>query len=82
MERHDYYLKYVDGSLTKELEVKNIGYEWRTYNAEQEIENEEFLSQISELGPSTSCPGPYTFILISGSDGFIFFTSEPSKEYN
>jgi len=50
VERHDYYLKYVDGSLTKELEVKNIGYEWRTYNAEQEIENEEFLSQLSELG--------------------------------
>ncbi len=50
MERHDYYLKYVDGSLTKELEVKNIGYGWHTYNAEREIENEEFLSQISELG--------------------------------
>lgn len=50
VERHDYYLKYVDGSLTKELEVKNIGYEWCTYNAEQEIENEEFLSQLSELG--------------------------------
>ena len=61
MERHDYYLKYVDGSLTKELEVKNIGYEWCTYNAKQEIENEEFLSQISELGYDQLIPCDFLY---------------------
>jgi len=49
-ERHDYYLKYTDGFLTKELEVKTIGEKWCTYDTKQEIENEEFLNQLSKLG--------------------------------
>jgi len=49
-ERHDYYLRYTEGLLQKELEAKNIKYTWHTYNAEKEIENEDFMQQLANLG--------------------------------
>jgi len=49
-ERCDYYLNYEKGSFDLELEAKFIDYVWHTYNAQQEIANEEFLSSLSDLG--------------------------------
>jgi len=49
-ERCDYYLRYQNGLLTLELETKAASAIWRTYNAQQEITNEEFLSSLSDLG--------------------------------
>ena len=60
-ERHDYYLKYTDGFLAKELEAKSMDETWYTYNAEQEIENEEFLNQLSNLGYDKLIPCSYLY---------------------
>ncbi len=79
VERHDYYLKYVDGSLTKELEVKNIGYGWHTYNAKQEIENEEFLSQISELGYNQLIPCGFLYETIEDAYKNIGTSTDTKK---
>lgn len=49
-ERCDCYLSYEDGSLTLELEAKFTDYVWHTYNTQQEIANEDFLSGLSERG--------------------------------
>lgn len=49
-ERHDYYLKYENGSFVMDLETKSMDYIWYTYDTEQEIANEEFLSKLSDLG--------------------------------
>lgn len=49
-ERCDYYLRYENGSLELELKAKFTDYIWHTYNAQQEIANEEFLSSLSERG--------------------------------
>ena len=64
-ERNDQYLKYSDGSLSVELEVKTIGTigrtAWHTYDREGEIPNEEFLSQISVLGYDNLIPCGYLY---------------------
>ena len=49
-ERCDYYLSYKNASFDLELEAKFTDYIWHTYNAKQEITNEEFLSSLSDLG--------------------------------
>lgn len=49
-ERCDYYLSYENGSFNLELEAKFIDYIWHTYDAQQDIENEAFLSSLSDLG--------------------------------
>lgn len=49
-ERHDYYLRLMDGSLVKELEVKSADYVWYAYDGEKEIANDEFLEKLSDLG--------------------------------
>lgn len=49
-ERSDYYLHYVDGAFERELAGKSIDYNWYTYSSTEEISNEEFLEQLSELG--------------------------------
>jgi len=49
-ERHDYYLRYTESLFQKELEAKNIKYTWHTYNAEKEIENEDFMQRLANLG--------------------------------
>lgn len=64
-ERNDQYLKYSDGSLSVELEVKTIGTigctAWHTYDREGEIPNEEFLRQISVLGYDKLIPCSYLY---------------------
>lgn len=60
-ERCDYYLKYEEGSFVLELEAKSVDYTWNTYDAGQEIENEEFLSRLSELGYDKLIPCGYLY---------------------
>ncbi len=78
-ERHDYYLKYTDGFLTKELEVKTIGEKWCTYDTEQEIENEEFLSQISELGYDQLIPCGFLYETIEDAYKNIGASTDTKK---
>lgn len=64
-DRDDQYLRYSDGSLSVELEVKTVGAIWRTawhtYDREGEIPNEEFLNQISVLGYDKLIPCSYLY---------------------
>lgn len=60
-ERHDYYLRYSHGSLSKELETMSTSYEWHTYNAKKEIANEEFLTRLSDLGYDKLIPCEYLY---------------------
>jgi len=60
-ERHDHYLRYTDGLLEAELEAKNIDYTWHTYEGEQEIENEDFLSRLDDLGYDQLVPCGYLY---------------------
>lgn len=60
-ERHDYYLKYENGLFEVELEAKNIDYTWHTYEGGQEIENEDFLSRLAELGYDRLVPCGYLY---------------------
>ena len=79
-ERHDYYLKYADGSLTKEFEAKSTGYiGWHTYDAEQEIENEEFLNQLSDLGYDQLIPCGYLYESIADAYENIGAKSDTKK---
>lgn len=48
--RRDSYLRYADGALETALEAESADNAWHTYDAEKEIENEEFLSLLSESG--------------------------------
>lgn len=60
-ERHDYYLRYTNGFFSTELETKSSDYTWYTYDAEKEITNEEFLSQLSDLGYDELVPCGYLY---------------------
>lgn len=60
-ERHDYYLKYENGSFVMDLETKSMDYTWYTYDAEQEIANEDFLSRLSDLGYDKLIPCAFLF---------------------
>lgn len=60
-ERNDYYLKYTDGSLITELKTKSIDDTWHTYYSEKEIENEEFLNRLSDLGYDKLVPCGYLY---------------------
>lgn len=61
-EREDYYLRYANGLLSTELEVKSDNSNtWYTYDAEKEIPNEEFLSQLSALGYDKLIPCEYLY---------------------
>lgn len=61
-EREDYYLRYANGLLSTELEVKSDNSNtWYTYDAEKEISNEEFLSQLSALGYDKLIPCGYLY---------------------
>lgn len=60
-ERHDYYLRYSHGSLSKELETKSTSYEWHTYDGKSEIANEEFLTKLSDLGYNELIPCEYLY---------------------
>lgn len=60
-ERHDYYLRYTNGLFETELEAKSMDYTWHTYDAEKEIANEEFLSQLADLGYDELIPCGYLY---------------------
>lgn len=60
-ERCDHYLKYEDSSFVLELEAKSVDHTWHTYDAKQEIDNEEFLSRLSALGYDKLIPCGYLY---------------------
>ena len=60
-ERCDYYLRYENGSFTLELEAKFMDNIWHTYNEREEIENEKFLSRLSDLGYDQLTPCGYLY---------------------
>lgn len=60
-ERHDYYLKYVNGSFITELGTESSNYTWHTFDAENEIENDGFLIQLSDLGYDQLIPCNYLY---------------------
>ena len=61
-ERDDYYLKYAGGSFQVELEVTGGKYgSWHTFDAEDEISNEEFLSLRARLGYDGLLPCAYLY---------------------
>lgn len=61
MERHDYYLRYAEGKLSKELESESGDYGWLTYEADEEISSEEFRSLLSERGYDRLAPCAYLY---------------------
>lgn len=75
-ERGDYYLKYEDGSFVLELKAKSVDYTWHTYDAEQEIDNEEFLSRIADLGYDKLIPCGYLYENIADAYENIGRTSD------
>ncbi|MCM1124049.1 MAG: hypothetical protein NC416_15820 [Eubacterium sp.] len=60
-DRCDYYLRYQNGSTALELEAKFTDFIWCTYSAEEEIENEEFLSRLSDLGYDGLAPCAFLY---------------------
>lgn len=65
-ERDDYYLKYADGLLATELEVRSDNLDlWITCDAEGEITNEDFLSRLSDLGYDQLIPCGYFYETVS-----------------
>ena len=81
-ERCDYYLKYEDGSFVLELKAKSVDYTWNTYNAEQEIDNEEFLSRLSDLGYDKLIPCGYLYENIADAYENIGRTSNTREVLN
>ena len=60
-ERCDYYLRYEDGSFALELEARFVDTTWHTYDAKQEIDNEDFLSRLSDIGYDELMPCGYLY---------------------
>ena len=60
-ERCDYYLRYEDGSFVLELEARFADTTWHTYDAKQEIDNEDFLSRLSDVGYDELMPCGYLY---------------------
>ena len=60
-ERCDYYLSYKNGSLALGYQAKATSAIWHTYDAQQEITNEEFLSKLSDLGYDQLTPCGYLY---------------------
>ncbi|MDE6747580.1 MAG: hypothetical protein K2K21_00745 [Lachnospiraceae bacterium] len=60
-ERCDYYLRYEDGSFALELEARFVDTTWHTYDAKQEIDNEDFLSRLSDVGYDELMPCGYLY---------------------
>lgn len=78
-ERHDYYLRYADGLFSVELETKSTGDTWHTYDAEKEITNEEFLSQLSGLGYDKLIPCSYLYENVAAAYENIGASSDNRK---
>lgn len=81
-ERCDYYLKYEDGSFVLELEAKFIDTMWHTYDAGQEIVNEDFLSRLSDLGYDKLIPCGYLYENIADAYENIGRTSNTREVLN
>jgi len=60
-EKHDYYLRYTDGLFEMELEARSMDQAWHTYDEEKEIENEDFLSRLTDLGYDRLIPCGYLY---------------------
>lgn len=60
-ERCDYYLRYEDGFFVLELEARFADTIWHTYDAKQEIDNEDFLSRLSDVGYDGLMPCGYLY---------------------
>lgn len=79
-EREDYYLRYANGLLSIELEVKSDNSNtWYTYDAEKEISNEEFLSQLSALGYDKLIPCGYLYENVADAYESIGTVSDTGK---
>ena len=63
--RHDYYLKYENEVLIKELEAVSCDYVWYTYSAEKEIESKAFVEQLDALGYDELIPCAYLYDTVS-----------------
>lgn len=59
-ERHDYYLRYADGVLSKEFETWSDG-SWHTCEGDEEIANEDFRSRLTESGYDRLIPCAYLY---------------------
>lgn len=59
-ERHDYYLRYTDGVLSKEFETWSDG-SWHTCEGDEEIANEDFRSRLTEMGYDSLIPCAYLY---------------------
>lgn len=59
--RYDVYLRYETGSFSQELEARSIGYSWNTYDAKEQISEEEFLRQLADLGYDQLVPCGYLY---------------------
>lgn len=78
-ERHDYYLKYVNGSLITELGTESSNYTWHTFDAENEIENDGFLIQLSDLGYDQLIPCNYLYDNVAAAYENIGAVSDTKK---
>lgn len=78
-ERHDYYLRYADGLFLTELEAKSEDYTWHTYNMEQEITNEDFLSQLAGLGYDRLTPCAFLYDSVESAYENINAASDTGK---
>lgn len=59
--RRDYYLRYEEGRLSPELEMEDGVDGRKTYEADREIEGEEFRGRLTELGYDGLVPCAYLY---------------------
>ena len=59
--RNDYYLRYANGELSIELKASSNDYEWNTFDAGNEIGNDEFREKLSGLGYDKLIPCGYFY---------------------
>lgn len=78
-ERYDYYLKYSEGSLVTELEAKSKEYMWYTFDGEHEITNEEFATQLYELGYDKLVSCGYLYEDVKTAHENVVRTSDTEK---
>ena len=78
-ERNDHYLRYTDGGFVVELKAESTDYTWHTYDAEKEITNEEFLSQLFGLGYDELISCGYLYETVADAYENIGVTPDISK---
>lgn len=77
--RHDYYLKYENGTFVKELEAVSCDYVWYTYSSENEMESKAFLEQLEVLGYDELTPCRYLYDAVSSAYENINRESDTKK---